>query len=200
MSTISRFFILLCLSCCFMIVSDARSHKKRALKKETENNNPVPFMPNCELPFKAIAKKHQVDNSCGVEGISKNESNRLQNSAKNNFCANNAPIPMTINDFITLQEKADSKGISHGHNHLPSSRKELNQIMELHGSLGETSHLSLPYPFEIPKKIWAQGPGLLMMVADSDGPLSCPAWPRSPTISVISTECLMRGKSKIRMC
>ena len=132
-------YLLLIFTVFFYLTPEARSHKKKIQEESEQTSGPAaPFAPGCELPFHKIAKKHIVDSACTIEGYSKNESSRLQNIAKNNFCANNKPIQISLKDFSILQEKADEKNIAHGRNHLPSSRGELAHLMELHGDkLGE---------------------------------------------------------------
>ncbi len=98
-----------------------------------ETKKESPFIVGCDLPFKSIAKKHHIDDFCPAQGTPKNESAALQNAVKSNFCANEKPLPITLKDFVTLQEKADEKHIAHGRNHLPQDRKELKNLVQING-------------------------------------------------------------------
>ena len=53
-----------------------------------------PFTPGCTLPFASIAKTHPLDGSCPIEGEGSAKS-KLQNRAKNNFCAAGVPTILT---------------------------------------------------------------------------------------------------------
>src|SRR5205085_113712 len=64
------------------------------------------FAPGCTLPFDALKLAHPIDRQCplgGDEGTDGNAPHRLQNEAKNDFCATNATVPVSYNVFVALQ-------------------------------------------------------------------------------------------------
>ena len=46
-----------------------------------------PFEAGCDLPFANIAQGRVIDDECGIEGETSSTKYKLQNRAKNNFCA-----------------------------------------------------------------------------------------------------------------
>ncbi len=65
------------------------------------------FTPSCALPFESIKMVRPFDKQCPAGGSSElnngAETHRLQNLAKNNFCAKGAPIAVSFNAFVGLQ-------------------------------------------------------------------------------------------------
>lgn len=72
------------------------------------------FKPDCTLAFDAIKKKHPIDESCGPDGDTEEDAHREQNRAKNIFCAEGKPLPVTINTFVKLQRAAEDNDIPFG--------------------------------------------------------------------------------------
>lgn len=91
------------------------------------------FVPGCDLPFAAIASDdREIDKSCGAAGAATVTSHRLQNIAKNNFCAKGNPVAITSETFQALQSTVDSLGISFGtSNSLPADRTVLRDLVTL---------------------------------------------------------------------
>lgn len=92
------------------------------------------FEAGCRLPFYSIAKKRNIDDKCGIEGTgtSRNtDANKLQNAAKNNFCATGRTRDMRVRDFVDLHKKVKNAGISYG-NYLavPKNRSGLQNLGE----------------------------------------------------------------------
>src|SRR5882724_1966070 len=52
--------------------------------------------PGCILPFDSIKESHPLDGSCGAEGKTSSDATRLQNTAKNNFCATGSRVSLTF--------------------------------------------------------------------------------------------------------
>jgi len=84
--------------------------------------------PGCTLPFDSIKESHSIDSSCGPEGKTTSDANRLQNIAKNNFCAAGKPVTVTFNTFLKLQQAAEEQGIPFGGQNLPDDRSGLKGI------------------------------------------------------------------------
>jgi hypothetical protein len=65
------------------------------------------FEPGCALPFEKIKLAHPIDQTCSAGGSdagpSGNAPHRLQNEAKNDFCATGAALSVTIDAFQHLQ-------------------------------------------------------------------------------------------------
>ena len=82
------------------------------------------FKPGCQLPFKKIETDGlNIDATCTDVGNAKNEKDRLEFMAKNNFCADGNPTPITYADLVALQEAADS--IAGLRENLKTSRQQL---------------------------------------------------------------------------
>jgi hypothetical protein len=66
-----------------------------------------PLVPSgCQLPFAAISVQHPIDSSCTVAGKSTSPApTKLQNTAKNNFCATGSPQTFTPQQLVDLQTK-----------------------------------------------------------------------------------------------
>src|ERR1700687_242012 len=84
------------------------------------------------LPFAAIEKKQAIDSICGLKGSSASSpSSQLQNSVKNNFCAEpgagGKPESFTPQMLVDLQKNTK---ITSGHGKDPSSRDALKTLGE----------------------------------------------------------------------
>jgi len=89
------------------------------------------FAPSCKLPFQNVALAHPIDfsdQSCGMSGDSPSNDLRLQNLAKNNFCAGSAFHDLSLGDFINLQQKADATVPGLQQAKLPGDRKALRNL------------------------------------------------------------------------
>jgi hypothetical protein len=105
------------------------------------------FDPPCEsnLPLQlgTIAQQRPIDSTCDLDGSAGSESGRLQNLAKNNFCATGTPFRLTNNRFLQLQrtveQRLDNAGIAWGTPFtLPPSRELLRNVRTFNGvSVGE---------------------------------------------------------------
>jgi hypothetical protein len=98
------------------------------------------FAPACTLPFQSIALAHPIDfseQSCGMPGDSPSDNLRLQNLAKNNFCAGTNYRDLSPSDFVALQQQADARvGSGNPNASLPSDRGVLKK---LYNGIGEGS-------------------------------------------------------------
>jgi hypothetical protein len=92
----------------------------------------APFVPGCTLPFATIAKTHPIDDSCPIEGQG-SATSKLQNQAKNNFCATAAPVTLSYQNFKSLQTAVKNDGtIPFGcPTCLPTDRTKLRDIFTL---------------------------------------------------------------------
>jgi len=99
------------------------------------------FQPGCPLPFKSIQSQRWIDSYCGLEGSAGEAAGKLQNRAKNNFCAVGTPTDLTLADFRRLQKVADDAGIYRKPRGIPSPawRSKLIDIWKTPGGaqLGE---------------------------------------------------------------
>lgn len=70
------------------------------------------FNPTCELPFDDIKTEGlAVDSVCSEDGnAGDDEGKRLEINAKNNFCADGDPVPISYDDFKSLQAASDNVG------------------------------------------------------------------------------------------
>lgn len=76
-----------------------------------------PFVPGCALPepLRSIQEAQEIDKSCGIEGSADlavpatRDKLRLQNRAKNNFCAKGSPVSITAAVFRRLQQASDKR-------------------------------------------------------------------------------------------
>jgi hypothetical protein len=92
------------------------------------------FRAGCgELPSQIgkLKHRHPIDATCRrVAG--NNPAGRLQNTAKNNFCASGTPIPITRDTLLRLQEAIDQSGLVFGRDaqgeHLPPTRDPLKNL------------------------------------------------------------------------
>lgn len=67
------------------------------------------FLPGCTLPFDDIKTEGlAVDASCTSNGgAGNNLGKKLESNAKNNFCADGDPLPITFADFTTLESASE---------------------------------------------------------------------------------------------
>jgi hypothetical protein len=89
------------------------------------------FAPSCTLPFQSVALYHPIDfsnQSCGMSGDSPSNNLRIQNLAKNNFCAGIGFRDLSLTDFATLQKKADSQVGGGSNTKLPDDRGILKNL------------------------------------------------------------------------
>jgi hypothetical protein len=106
------------------------------------------FHPPCasNLPFqlKTLKQSQPIDASCDLDGDG-SDASRLQNKAKNNFCAPGASIRVTNNTFFRLEQRIETRltqmNIKWGTpQQIPASRDMLGDVLTQGGvSLGEGS-------------------------------------------------------------
>ena len=65
------------------------------------------FAPACDVPFGSIGGVRNIDNVCGQDGTG-SEKSKLQNAAKNNFCAPGPAIDINRQTLERLQQKVDA--------------------------------------------------------------------------------------------
>ena len=94
------------------------------------------FNTNCR-PFVDTPHHHPVDTSCGLDGDpGEPAATRAQNGAKNNLCAPDPAVPVTISVFDDLQNAVQAKGIPFGNQHvsnpvpLPADRSILRSMIQ----------------------------------------------------------------------
>jgi len=95
---------------------------------------------SCTLPFDAIAVHHPIDDSCGPSGSESDDTTAraMQNQAKNNFCAQGAPVNIDFEVLHQLQADAENQGITFGSDgQIPSDRSVLQNLPTKAGPLGE---------------------------------------------------------------
>src|SRR5689334_15974387 len=81
------------------------------------------FQSTCTLPFHEIQQHHPIDAGCRAEGSSPVPAQLAQNRAKNNFCATEPAVDLTIDDFSGLQRASESAGVTYGSiSRLPTDR------------------------------------------------------------------------------
>ncbi len=86
--------------------------------------------PGCTLPFDSIKESHPLDSSCGAEGKTTSDATRIQNTAKNNFCATGSPVSLTFQTFAKLQQAAEDQNISFGSDQgMPDDRSALRDLI-----------------------------------------------------------------------
>src|SRR5207244_4365660 len=84
------------------------------------------LQPACRLPFHEIQQHHSIDDACRIEGNSLVPAQLAQNTAKNNFCAPEPAVDLTIDDFAALQRTAESARVTFGaSSELPTNRQLL---------------------------------------------------------------------------
>lgn len=99
---------------------------------DTTRAGPVLFKPGCKLPFDSIKSTGlEIDGKCTADGNGGDDmAKKLENHAKNNFCADGKPVPITYDDFKGLQMLADANGLKKG---LKTSRDSLIDIFDSSG-------------------------------------------------------------------
>ena len=86
------------------------------------------FNPPCTLPFAAIAEERAVDHNCDLDGDG-SASSKLQNRAKNNFCAQGDPALVTFFTLRQLQRAVEEEDVLGLNYTVPSSR---DMLVDLH--------------------------------------------------------------------
>jgi hypothetical protein len=67
------------------------------------------FVPGCQMPFES--KRTPFDSKCSIKGAGSTTDKIAESKAKNNFCAKtDAPVPLSSDDFLTLQKASDDLG------------------------------------------------------------------------------------------
>ena len=85
---------------------------------------------DCSLPFESIKANHPIDDTCGPEGKTQSDLSRLQNAAKNNFCATGDPALLTFDSFLKPQKAAEDDNIPFGGGQsLPKYRSVLKNLI-----------------------------------------------------------------------
>jgi hypothetical protein len=99
-----------------------------------------PLQLDCTLPFEAISEDRGIDDECGIEGETAIQKLKLQNRAKNNFCATGRPEYVTFYSFRKPQEAAEALDLD-----VRTSRDQLRDLHTTHlgGSIGEGTHVQL---------------------------------------------------------
>jgi hypothetical protein len=82
----------------------------------------VAFDPGCPLPFAEIAVEREIDALCGPQGTAKQTRSRIQNTVKNDFCAEGEPILLLNRNFKSLQKRIAFLKVRHGANKEPVDR------------------------------------------------------------------------------
>src|SRR5262245_20330272 len=72
------------------------------------------FVPQCTLPYAQIAKKNPIDKSCPPQGQPLSEEHGNEYRAKNNLCAPDPAIDVTLADLIAMQKDAERIGVPIG--------------------------------------------------------------------------------------
>lgn len=86
--------------------------------------------PGCTVLFDGIKESHPIDDSCGAEGKTTSDATRLQNTAKNNFCATGSPMNLKFQTFAKLQQAAEDRNIPFGSDQgLPEDRSALRELI-----------------------------------------------------------------------
>jgi len=63
-----------------------------------------PFVPGCDVPFKAIATADLgIDKQCGIDGGSSEAGKKAESNAKNNFCVKGTATPIQYTTFTQLE-------------------------------------------------------------------------------------------------
>jgi len=108
----NKAYFSLCACVLFLITSNVYQ-----LQGATKTANDL-FPSQCQ-PFNAPPQHHPIDTNCGLSGEPSTEESRKQDMAKNNLCASDAPVLVTVGTFDDLQQAAQNKGISFGNQHIP---------------------------------------------------------------------------------
>jgi len=85
---------------------------REAKPKRTTKKGALAFDVGCQLPFEAIETEGlTIDSTCSIDGNSGDDvGKRLESEAKNNFCVDGSPVPVTYEDFTNLETAADNIG------------------------------------------------------------------------------------------
>lgn len=63
-----------------------------------------PFVPGCDVPFKAIATANlDIDQQCGIDGGSSEAGKKAESNAKNSFCVKGTATPIQYATFTQLE-------------------------------------------------------------------------------------------------
>jgi hypothetical protein len=81
-------------------------------RSATVHKGALAFKPGCELPFDNIKTEGlTIDAVCSEDGNAGTDTGkRLESNAKNNFCVDGDPIPISYDDFKNLQAASDNIG------------------------------------------------------------------------------------------
>lgn len=99
--------------------------------------SPLKLPAGCVLPFDDIKTQRSIDNICPVGGCAElsgqasQDSHRLLNVAKNNFCATGTPAAVNFKDFVGLQAAGDKLKATNPPwwtGKLPSDRTQLPKV------------------------------------------------------------------------
>lgn len=66
------------------------------------------FVPQCDLPYAKIAKKNPTDKSCPPEGTPETQNHAKEYRVKNNLCAPEPSIDVTLADIIAMQKDVEN--------------------------------------------------------------------------------------------
>ncbi|HYY43471.1 MAG TPA: hypothetical protein VE775_12110, partial [Pyrinomonadaceae bacterium] len=126
MRRVRRYLLLAACLSASVIASPSGSRRAPAQKGQR-------FVPGCTLPFDRIKLAHPIDQQCplgGDEGADGNAPHRLQNEAKNDFCATNKAVPVSYNVFVSLQTAVNKlKNFQWGEGEkLPPDRAPLHNL------------------------------------------------------------------------
>jgi hypothetical protein len=97
------------------------------------------FKPTCDVPFGSIGKVQDIDDECGIEGSGSAKS-KLQNAAKNNFCAEGPTVDLNRRILERLQNEVDSfENFPWGSpTNIPEDRSRLKAVTTVSGKpIGE---------------------------------------------------------------
>lgn len=110
------------------------------------------FVPGCTLPFDAIKLRRDIDGRCPKGGhsalIQGSQPHVLQNLAKNDFCVDGPPTPISFNAFVALQTAVNNMtGLVWGSGQkIPADRTPLQNLSIRDGAqsltVGEGSKVS----------------------------------------------------------
>ena len=116
------------------------AHGQGSLTAHRGVTPPDEIFPKKCLPFADLSKPHPIDAQCSPSGLTSPDSdgdtdpNHLQNRAKNNLCAPDPVVRVTISIFDDLQAAAEENGITFGNQHiahprpLPADRSVLKNL------------------------------------------------------------------------
>jgi hypothetical protein len=104
------------------------------------------LQPSCDIPFASIKQHHPIDDTCPADGTATRDPQRLQNEAKNNFCATGSPAEVTPLSFKKLQAASKNAGVTFGSDaSLPADRSALQGLYKTSNgdTIGEGSLVRL---------------------------------------------------------